>query len=65
MPPPGPQSKISVVKKGKMTFLAKRGKMTPLTPVSLDWGHLHAPCPPQSAATDCAPVNFSYICTLY
>ena len=39
--PSGPQSKILVVKKGKMTFLPKRGKMTLLTPGTLDWGHLH------------------------
>ena len=38
--PPGPQSKIMVVKKGKITFLT-RSKMTPLTPGTQDYGHLH------------------------
>ena len=39
--PPRLPVKIPVVKKGKMTFLTKREKMTPLTPGTLDWGHLH------------------------
>ena len=52
--PPGPQSKIMVVKKGKMTFLTKRGKMTPLTPGTLDWGHLHRlPPPPRNPPQLC------------
>ena len=46
--PPGPQSKIPVVKKGKMTFLTNRGKMTPLTPGTLDWGHLHRHSAPRN-----------------
>ena len=53
--PPGPQTKISVVKKGKMTFLTKRGKMTPFAPGTLDWGHLHrhlAPRNPPPLDTD-------------
>ena len=46
--PPGSQSKIPVVKKGKMTFLTKREKMTPLTPGTLHWGHLHRHSAPRN-----------------